>query len=244
MSVVIAQLNRANLGSHFHGYGLRTEPELISPFIGVDHYWMNAPTFAPHRHAGISALSYLLLDSETGMANRDSIGTQNVIQPGGLHWTTAGRGVAHEEVPAEAGKTVHGLQIFVALAPSRRDIAPFPLILEAQDVPVMHVPGAKVRVPLGSYREMSSPLSPPTEVTMLDISLEAGAELSVPIAAGHCMFIMPIEGTVEVAAQRFDREDLKLPVFPAQDAPREVKLRAPQGSANVVLFSGPPLPFV
>jgi redox-sensitive bicupin YhaK (pirin superfamily) len=79
---------------------------------------------------------------------------------------------------------------------------------------------------------------------MLDISLEEGAELSVPIAAGHCMFIMPIEGTVEVAAQRFNREDLKLPVFPAQEAPREVKLRAPQGSANVVLFSGPPLPFV
>lgn len=88
MSVVIAQLNRADLGGHFHGYGLRTEAELISPIIGVDHYWMDAPTFGPHQHAGISAVSYLLPDSETGMANRDSIGTQNVIQPGGLHWTT------------------------------------------------------------------------------------------------------------------------------------------------------------
>ncbi|MHC8366920.1 pirin family protein [Pseudomonas sp. ZT5P21] len=244
MSVVIVQLCRANPGGHFHVYGLRTEPELISPFIGVDHYWMDAPTFAPHHHAGISALSYLLPDSETGMANRDSIGTQNVIQPGGLHWTTAGRGVTHEEVPAETGKTVHGLQIFVALAPSRRDIAPFPLVLEAQDVPVMQEPGAYVRVPLGSYREMRSPLSPPTEVTILDISLEEHADLSVPIAAGHSMFIIPIEGTVEVASQRFNREDLKLPVFPAQKASREVTLRAPQGSANVVLFSGPPLPLV
>jgi redox-sensitive bicupin YhaK (pirin superfamily) len=243
MSVVIAPLSRAHLGGHFHGFGLRTEAELISPFIGVDHYWMDAPTFGPHQHAGISAVSYLLPDSETGMANRDSIGTQNVIQPGGLHWTTAGRGVVHEEVPVETGKKVHGLQIFVALAPSNRDIAPFPLILEAQDVPVMQEPGAKVRVPLGSYREMRSPLSPPTEVTMLDISLEEGAELSVSIAAGHCMFAMPIDGTVEVGAQRFNREDLKLPVFPAQNTPREVKLRAPLGSANVVLFSGPPLPF-
>lgn len=108
----------------------------------------------------------------------------------------------------------------------------------------MQEPGAKVRVPLGSYREMGSPLSPPTEVTMLDIYLEEGAELSVPVAAGHCMFVMPIDGTVEVAAQRFNREDLKLPVFPTQDAPREVKLRASQGRANVGLFSGPPLPLV
>jgi hypothetical protein len=28
---------------------------LISPFIGVDHYWMDAPTFAPHQHVGMSA---------------------------------------------------------------------------------------------------------------------------------------------------------------------------------------------
>lgn len=160
MSVVIAQLQRANHGGNFRGYGLRGETALFSPFLGVDHYWMSAPTFPLHRHTGMSAVSYLLLDSETGMTNRDSIGTHNLIQPGGLHWTTAGRGVAHEEVPAEHGKTVHGLQIFVALAPSKRDIAPFPLILEPQDVPVIQQSGAKIRIPLGSYGGKRSPLTP------------------------------------------------------------------------------------
>lgn len=88
---------------------------------------MSGPTFPPHQ--GFSAVSYLFLDSETGINNRDSIGTQNLIKSGGLHWTTAGKGIVHEEVPAETGKTVHSLLIFI-----------------------------------------SQPLTPPTEVTMLDIS--------------------------------------------------------------------------
>ncbi|WP_455820879.1 pirin family protein [Pseudomonas cerasi] len=65
----------------------------------------------------MSAVSYLLSDSETGMPNRDSLGTQSLIQPGGFHWTMAGKGIVHKEVPAEQGKTVHGLQIFIAQSP-------------------------------------------------------------------------------------------------------------------------------
>ncbi|MDB0573351.1 pirin family protein [Ralstonia solanacearum] len=201
---VIAPLQRANHGSHFRAYGLRGMAALIDPFLGVDHAWMRAPTFPPHPHAGLSAVSYLFLDSETG-------------------------------------KTVHSLQIFVGLARERQDMAPFALRLEPQDVPVVQLPGAKVRVPVGRFGGTGSPLNPPTDVTMLDLSLEAGAELAVPVAAGHCAFVMPIFGTAMVDGLSFGLDDLKLPVFPAQDAPRAITLRAPLGSAKVMLFAGPPL---
>lgn len=240
---VIAPLQRANHGSHFRAYGLRGVAALIDPFIGVDHAWMSAPTFPPHPHAGFSAVSYVFLDSETGINNRDSIGTHNLIRPGGLHWTTAGSGIVHEEVPAETGKTVHSLQIFVNLACERRGIAPFALSLEPEDVPVVQLRGAKVRVPVGSFGHARSPLNPPTEVTMLDISLEEGGELTVPVAPGHRAFVMPIFGTAMVDGQVFDPNDLKLPVFPAQDAPHAIKLRVPHRSAKVMLFAGPPLQF-
>lgn len=146
----IATLQRANHGSHFRAYGLRGAAALIDPFIGVDHAWMSAPTFPPHPHAGFSAVSYLFLDSETGIDNRDSIGTHNLIRPGGLHWTTAGRGIVHEEVPAETGKTVHSLQIFVNLPPQRRDIAPFALSLAPQDIPVVQLPASRCACPSGA----------------------------------------------------------------------------------------------
>ena len=196
----IATLQRANHGSGFRAYGLRGVAALIDPFIGVDHAWMSRPTFPPHPHAGFSAVSYVFLDSETGIRNRDSIGHHNLIRPGGLHWTTAGRGVVHEEIPTEADKTVHSLQIFVNLPPESQEVEPFVLSLEPLDVPVVQLPGVKVRVPLGSYGNVQSPLRPPMAVDMLDISLEDGAELVVD--AGHCTFIMPIFGVVAVNGQR------------------------------------------
>lgn len=236
MSMTITHLQRANHGGSFRGYSLRGNVSLFSPFLGVDHYWMNAPTFPPHQHAGMSAVSYLLLDSETGMNNRDSIGTHNLIQPGGLHWTTAGRGVVHEEVPAEPNKSVHGLQFFVALPPDKKNVSPFPLMLEPQDVPVIQQPGVKVRVPLGSYAGKVSPLTPPTEVTLLDISLDEGSELNVPVPAGHLMFAMPVFGTVEVENMAFNGEDLKVPFYAAQQSSRIITLKAPKASAKIVLF--------
>lgn len=244
MSIVITKLHPANYSGHFRAFSLRSENGLLSPFIGVDHYWMNEPTFPPHHHAYMSAVSYLPLDSETGIKNRDSIGTNNLIQPGGLHWTTAGQGIMHEEIPAERGKTVHGLQIFVALAPSQRNIAPFPLTIEPNEVPVIEQSGAKIRIPVGRYGDKSSQLTPPTDVTLLDITLETNAEITIPLSAGHTMFAIPIFGTIEAAEQRFDSEDLRVPVFPAQATPRDIIFKAPIGSVKFALFSGLPLPIV
>lgn len=242
MSFLVVSLQQMSKGSAFRGDSLRGDATLLSPYLGVDHYWMTAPTFPLHQHTAISAVSYLLLDSETGMSNRDTIGTQNLIRPGGLHWTTAGRGVAHEEVPSEAGKAVHGLQFFVALPPDQRNIAPFPLMIEPEDVPVIHMPGATVRVPLGKFGSTRSPLTPPTEVTLLDISLDAEASVDIPVAAGHTVFALPINGVIEVNGHFFSRENLKVPVFPAQAAAHQVTLRTSGEHATLVLFSGPSLP--
>lgn len=76
MATIIASIQRINHGSNFKAYGLRDAVTLINPFIGVDHAWMSGPTFPPHPHAGFSAVSYLFLDSETGITNRDSLGTK------------------------------------------------------------------------------------------------------------------------------------------------------------------------
>ncbi|HXE41314.1 MAG TPA: pirin family protein [Azonexus sp.] len=239
----IAQLHRMNIGAGFRAYSLRSGEmaEPIDPFLGVDHAWMSTATFQPHPHAGFSAVSYLFLDSETGIDNRDSLGARHLIQPGGLHWTAAGRGVVHDEVPAVTGKTVHMLQIFVNLAVDRQGAEAFALSIAPQDVPIVHLPGVKVRVPLGSFGEARSPLQPPTEVCLLDISLDAGASLSVPVAAGHSAFIMPIFGTLEINGESFAASEPRLPVFPAQATSREMTLQAKQGNAKVVLFSGLPL---
>lgn len=237
----IVQLQRANHGGHFRAFGLRGVARLIDPFLGVDHAWMGGPTFPPHAHAGFSAVSYVFLDSETGLANRDSLGTNNLIQPGGLHWATAGSGMVHEEVPAEPGKTVHSLQIFVNLAPPLRQVAPSVLSLEPLDVPVLPQDGVKIRIPLGHFAGQRSPLRPPTEVALLDISMEAGSELRVPVAPGQCVFLMPIHGATHIDGTPYALDALRVPVYPAQAEEHWIHLRAEQGASKIVLFSGAPL---
>ena len=238
----IARMQRANRGSHFRAYRLHgSDPAQLDPFMGIDHAWMSAPTFPPHPHAGFSAVTYLFLDSETGIANRDSLGNSTLIQPGGLHWTAAGRGVVHEENPAVPGSTVHLLQIFVNLPRDRQGAAPFALSLAPQDVPVVQRPGVRVRVPLGSFDGARSPLTPPTDVTLLDISLDAGAELELPLAAGQHAFVMPIFGSAEVDGEGFGLDDLGAPIFPAATEGMTHKLVAKPGGAKVAVFIGEPL---
>lgn len=239
----IVQQNPMNIGGGFRAFSLRggQQAEPIDPFLGADHAWMSKPTFPAHPHAGFSAVSYLFVDSETGVQNRDSLGTQNLINPGGLHWTAAGRGVVHEEVPAVTGKTVHMLQIFVNLTVGQQGEAPFALSLEPEDVPTVKLNGATVRVPLGGFGEAHSPLNPPTKVCLLDIDLEDGAEVLIPVDAGSSAFVMPIEGDLEIDNQEFVSGQPSLPIFVAESVRREIKIRAQHGKAKAVFFSGVPL---
>jgi redox-sensitive bicupin YhaK (pirin superfamily) len=240
--ITIARLKRANHGTHFRALTLRDSiPASIDPFLGVDHAWMSAPTFPPHPHAGFSAVSYVFPDSETGITNRDSLGNHNLILPGGLHWTAAGRGVVHEEIPAEQGKTVHMLQIFVNLPQSRQEEAPFMLSLAPQDVPVIQRPGVRIRAPLGHFAQTVSPLEIPNDVTLLDISLDKGAELNVTLAAGSNGFVLPVFGELCIDERPFRIDELQVPLFQAGDTPRTIRLQAKQDKTKAVVFSGQPL---
>jgi redox-sensitive bicupin YhaK (pirin superfamily) len=235
-----ARQQRMSHGSQFRAFGLHAS-ELTNPFLGIDHAWMSGPTFPPHPHAGFSAVSYLFEDAQTWIDNRDSLGGRQKILPGGLHWTAAGRGVVHEENPSEPGKTVHMLQIFVNLAQDQQRDAPAVLALAPQDVPVVQLPGARVRVPLGEFAGQRSPLRPPTDVRLLDISLDAHAQLSVPVAAGLTTFALPIAGRLEVNGHAMGSDGEPVPVTAAQAVAGTTQLRAIGGPAQVVLFAGQPL---
>ncbi|BBQ03352.1 hypothetical protein BSFA1_84800 (plasmid) [Burkholderia sp. SFA1] len=225
-------------GEHFRALAVRNPEGMLDPFLGVDHAWMGAPTFPPHRHAGMCAVSYVFLDSETGVLNRDSIGTRNLIRPGGLHWTTAGSGIVHDEVPAESGKTVHSLQIFVDLSREKKSIAPSPLIVEPEEVPVVTQAGATIRIPVGNFGGEVSPAIPPTPVTILDVSLAAGAEIAIPLLSGQTLFLLPISGAIEYLGQRFGPDGPAIPVFHGRPDCEGVAITAADGPAQAVVFFG------
>ncbi|MCK7526534.1 MAG: pirin family protein [Ignavibacteriales bacterium] len=75
---------------------------MVGPFIFMDHggpvaekpSTVNSLDVLPHPHIGLSTVSYLFSGKVT---HRDSLGVEQVIQPGEVNWMTAGKGIAHSE---------------------------------------------------------------------------------------------------------------------------------------------------
>ena len=135
---------------------------------------MGAPTFPPHAHAGFSAVTYMLPESPAGMRNRDSLGDSSLIPPGGIHWTAAGSGIVHEEVPERQAVTIEGFQIFVRQPVTQEGMGPVIHHVDPEAVPVVQLGKGCVRVLAGRYGDSIAPFETPSPITLLDIDLPTG----------------------------------------------------------------------
>ncbi len=228
---------------------LRVDSRWINPFIGVDSYTLRSNPFGPHPHAGMSAVSLTLPESEGGTINRDTMGDHSLIEPGDLHWFQAGRGAMHEETPAAKGKTEQGLQIFVNLSRANKGADPVGLRVKRADMPTVNFEGGSLRVVAGQFDGQSSPITRDarwlTRVNMLDVTLQAGAGIDVPVKQGDSAFFVIRSGTFEAVAG-VDTAQSAI-IFEASDVPGESMARIKAGSQKGdavlrgVFFSGTPI---
>jgi redox-sensitive bicupin YhaK (pirin superfamily) len=72
-------------------------------------------------------------------------GHEGAILPGDVQWMTAGRGLIHNEIPAE-GVTVHILQLWGNLPAADKMTAPRCQDLAGDAAPVRRQPGVEIRV--------------------------------------------------------------------------------------------------
>jgi redox-sensitive bicupin YhaK (pirin superfamily) len=193
----------------FHGFGLRdpSVQPLLDPFLSVDHFYMSQPTFAPHPHAGFSAVTYLFDDSETGFVNRDSLGHVLDINPGSLHWTLAGSGVMHDEAPQVNGQTVHGMQIFVNLPAAHKHDAPTIHHVAKAEMPRWQEGDAHAQLVFGSYGPYVSPLVPMAQATLVDLSFDGPGSATVSIPAGQQGFVLMASGAVVIDGHHVTRQN-------------------------------------
>ncbi|MDX1669375.1 MAG: pirin family protein [Limnobacter sp.] len=190
--------NPLTIGSGFTGLGFRHSQfsGAMDPFIMVDHYTMTKPTFGPHPHAGLSAVSVLFEDTDGPFNNRDSLGNDFDIQAGDLYWLNAGRGAVHDESPRN-GATVHGLQIFVNLPASLKDDPPSSLHVRRDDMPTLEGQGYRVRLVLGESNGVASAATPVWPVTILDGFADQSSVFKHSIQNGFNTWIYAVDGTIE-----------------------------------------------
>ncbi len=194
MTTTPVRLAAHRFSSGFSAVGLRSHHVPTGHVLNIDHFHMSQPTFPPHPHAGFSAVTYMLEDSAGGFDNRDSRGDGSRIGPGALHWTRAGSGVIHEEVPEVAGVDCHGLQIFVKLPREHEEIEPAAFHLGPREIPEVVHGGTRVRVLAGEFAGVRSPIPLMLPTTLLDVQLAAGASVEIEIPRGHEGFALVLAG--------------------------------------------------
>ena len=151
-----------------------------SPIVMFDDFRVNGHPFAPHPHAGFSAVTYVFDNSPGRLRSRNSLGGDYVVGPGGIVWTQAAHGVMHEELPADQGAELHGLQFFVNLTGANKAIAPQVFALDGHEAPIWTGEGGdRVTVVVGDYRGVVSPLHPAEPLQLLDVQLSSRVELTL-----------------------------------------------------------------
>ena len=170
----------------------------VSPVVVMDDFRVSGHPFGPHPHAGFSAVTYVLEDSPGGLRSRDSLGGDVIVGPGGMVWTQAGRGAFHDEMPAEPGRELHGLQVFVNLSRAHKDVAPQVLYLDGPDVPEWRGEGGRVRVLMGSYDGVTSPLVAAEPFDWLDIDVRKN--FAFALQEGRNALVYVLAGAVRVQA--------------------------------------------
>jgi redox-sensitive bicupin YhaK (pirin superfamily) len=228
-------------GTGLHIFGIRGDYRWMDPYLMADHFHMSQPSFPPHPHAGFSAVTYIFDDAETGFKNRDSIGDATEIRTGDCHWTVAGAGVVHEEVPIENGKVAHGIQIFVNLAAKDKHMSPGSIHIDREAMPRLEqTSGARVKVGFGSYDDGSQKFTAakplPTDVTLLDVAIDAGKSFRYPVASGTNAFALVVRGSVRIGDESVN--EAQAVAFGREGGELEVTADA---DSHIALFLGKPL---
>lgn len=170
----------------------------MDPLVMVDHYVMTEDTFGTHPHAGLSAVSLILPDSEGRFHNRDSLGNDLDLLPGDLYWLKAGRGALHNELPRE-GSRIHGLQVFVNVPQKFRYEEPSSLLVRQQDMPVISNSQHSVRVAMGESNGVAGAKSPGLPMTILYGELVHNGSFEHELTSGRNAWVHAIDGDIDVA---------------------------------------------
>ncbi|SDI04016.1 pirin family protein [Lutimaribacter saemankumensis] len=213
--------------------------QMVGPFIFFDQ--MGPAEFVtgqgidirPHPHIGLATVTYLYKGK---FHHRDSLGTDQWIEPGAVNLMTAGHGVTHSErVDGDMLKAPYdlfGIQTWIALPEEKEDM-PADFVHAPKDaLPLMRGEGKEVRLILGHAWGERAPVETPSEMFYADAVLEPGAQ--IPLPDDHeDRGVYVVGGMVSVAGQDFEAGQMM--VFRPGD---RVSLRAGGQGARVLLLGG------
>ncbi len=217
----------------------------LDPFLLLDAFRSDDPDdyiagFPPHPHRGFETVTYIL---NGRMRHRDNAGNEGVIEPGGIQWMTAGRGIVHSEMPEQQDGLLEGFQLWINLPAANKLTTPAYQEHAAAQIPTETRPGATLRVITGTTAQGTTGpvVQPLTQPVYFDVALDAGAAFEEPLPTGHTAVVYVIDGSVRLADESGAEQSLgrdQLGVLGDGDA---LALEAGDEGARFLLIAGKPL---
>lgn len=161
--------------------------QMVGPFIFFDQ--MGPAEFLtgegidvrPHPHIGLGTVTYLM---KGRLHHRDSLGTDQWIEPGAVNWMLAGQGITHSErtdgAIRQAPHSLFGLQTWLALPKGQEEEAAAFAHVGREELPELQGEGKEVRLILGNAWGETVGLKMPSEVFYADARLAPGAAIPLP----------------------------------------------------------------
>lgn len=159
----------------------------VGPFVFFDH--MLETTYPPgsgmdirqHPHIGLSTLTYLF---EGQLQHKDSLGSDQLVEPGEVSWMTAGSAIAHiERTPAAlwaSGSRLHGLQVWLASPKSHEQGDGHYSHHLAGSLPYRESMGIGIRVIAGHGFDLVSPVPVLSPTLYAEVHLQTATTLLIP----------------------------------------------------------------
>ena len=212
----------------------------VGPFLFFDHFGPVTEEpgqnhdVRPHPHIGLATVTYLF---DGAILHRDNLGSVQEITPGAINWMTTGHGIVHSERRPERLQNTryvnHGIQLWVALPQAHEATAPSFVHTPASAIPEVDLPGAVVRVLVGSAFGQTSPVATLAPTLYLELRLASGARLELPVLAEETA-IYTVDAPLQVDGQTVAAQTLAV-LEPGQP----VQLVSPDGGRYMVLGGAP-----
>ncbi|TFW22415.1 pirin family protein [Massilia arenosa] len=215
----------------------RLDPFLMLDAFGSDKAGDYIAGFPEHPHRGFETVTYMI---HGRMRHRDSAGHEGLITDGGVQWMTAGRGVAHSEMPEQSEGLMEGFQLWLNLPAKDKMRDPWYRDIPSAEIPRFTTPdGAEVQVIAGTSHGIAGAVQ--REVTQplyLDIALPAGAHFEQPIPATHNAFVYVFRGEAVIEGKAVPAGRMAILANPPQAD--GVRITA-SSDARLLLIAGQPL---
>jgi len=175
------------------------ERRTVGAWCFLDHFGpidvtpQQTMTVGPHPHIGLHTVTWLLSGE---VLHTDSLGNEQLIQPGQLNLMTSGRGIAHaEDARDRPSGPMDGVQLWVAQLETTRHGPPS--FAHHEDLPIVDLEAGTATVLIGEFAGARS--SARVDSPLVGVDIAASGPSTFPVDPTYEYGIAVLHGKLRIA---------------------------------------------